>query len=170
MGNNKCKPDEKRVPKFKVGDLVQSKAQPDRYGTVKHCTATMLHIALEGPFRATGSGVPDGNGGHCWTAKPDMWQPMKEKPQSRAAYARSVAPDQPAPSKPQSYADIYADPIKAIQQQPAEPPKYNPEWSYGVAERLHDAMVNAVEEYNTYIAGKPPTFYIPVDTKFSRAD
>lgn len=160
MGNNKCKPDEKRVPKFKVGDRVESKYEPGRYGEVKHCTPTMLHVALDGPFRASGSGVPDGKGGHCWTAEPDKWQLTKEKPQTLADYARSVAPEPPSP--------LYA--AGAAAPAPAEPPKYNPEWSYGEAERLHDALVKAAEEYNAYIASKPLTFYWPVDTKFSRAD
>lgn len=153
MGNNKCKPDEKRVPKFKVGDRVESKYEPGRYGEVKHCTPTILHVALDGPFRASGSGVPDGRGGHCWTAEPDKWQLTKEKPQTLAEFAK-----------------VPVAPAAVETATPAEPPKYNPEWSYDVAERLHDALVKAAEEYNAYIAGKPVTFYIPVDTKFSRAD
>jgi hypothetical protein len=160
MGKNKCDPHAKRAPLFKVGDFVQSKTQPDRYGTVKHCTDTMLHIALEGPFHALGSGVPDGKGGHCWTADPDKWCLLKEKPQTLADYARSLAPESPTP--------LYA--AGAAAPAPAEPPKYNPEWSYGEAERLHAALVKAAEDYNAYIAAKPTTWYAPVDTKFSRAD
>lgn len=159
MGNNKCKPGEKRVPKFKVGDRVESKYEPGRYGEVKHCTPTMLHVALDGPFRASGSGVPDGKGGHCWTAEPDKWQLTKEKPQTLADYARSVAPEPPAPPTPQSYADIYAAP--AAIPAPAEPPKYNPEWSYGEAERLYQAARKAVEDYNAYLASQPVVTYIP---------
>lgn len=152
MGNNKCKPDEKRVPKFKVGDRVESKYEPGRYGEVKHCTPTILHVALDGPFRASGSGVPDGKGGHCWTAEPDKWQLTKEKPLSRAVYARSVTPE-----------PVAAEPVAVERATPVavDPPKYNPEWSYGEAERLYQAARKAVEDYNAYLSSQPVVTYIP---------
>ena len=124
------------MPKFFKGDIVRSKLTPGRVGEVLDCDNRCVYLRLRGKEEGKRGSGPEGT----WTAHPDKYE-LVEEPMSI-----------PRHSKPKTA------PV-AAQEESEALITINPEWSYGEAARLHEALLKAAHEYNTYIASKPTVQY-----------
>ena len=123
------------MPKFFKGDKVRSKLTPGRIGEVLDCDNRCVYLRLRGHEEGKRGSGPQGT----WTARPDNYELMEET----MSVPRTSHKGTP----------------KAAQEAPQAPQAVNPDWSYGEAARLHEALLKAANEYNTYIASKPTVQY-----------
>ena len=123
------------MPKFFKGDKVRSKLTPGRVGEVLDCDNRCVYLRLRGHEEGKQGSGPSGT----WTARPENYELMEET-MSIPHIKRKSAP-------------------VAVQEEPQSAQAVNPDWSYGEAARLHEALLKAANEYNAYIASKPTVLY-----------